>query len=83
MPPSKYNLARSANTRFFTQPLSKECSAAAGGKTLFAALRAKVCFEGLCKKSFAAFCGRIFFCETHHFHDFAKRNRENDVSHKI
>ena len=29
-------------------------------------------------------CGsRIFFCETHHFHDFALRNRENDVSHKI
>jgi len=38
---------------------------------------------GLCKKVFAAFGGRIFFCETHHFRDFAKRNRENDVSHKI
>ena len=24
----------------------------------------------------------MIFCETHHFHDFAKRNRENDVSRK-
>jgi hypothetical protein len=36
----------------------------------------------LCKKSFAAYGGRIFFWETRHFHDFAKRNRENDVSPK-
>jgi hypothetical protein len=26
---------------------------------------------------------RIMFCETHHFHDFAKRNRENDASQNV
>jgi hypothetical protein len=30
-------------------------------KSLFPAFRAKFYFEGLCKKSFAAFGGRIFF----------------------
>jgi hypothetical protein len=44
-------------------------------KSLFPAFRAKFYFEGLCKKSFAAFGGRIFFWETRHF-------RENDVSLK-
>ena len=37
----------------------------------------------LCKKYFAACGSRILFCETHHFHDLASRNHENDVSHKI
>ena len=36
---SKDNSARSAVKTLFTQPLAKECSAAAGGKILFAQLR--------------------------------------------
>ncbi|MFZ4428106.1 MAG: hypothetical protein ACOYOO_13180 [Saprospiraceae bacterium] len=36
-----------------------------------------------CQKYFAACGGRIFFSETRHFHGFASRNRENDVSLKI
>jgi len=34
---------------------------------------------GLCKKVFAAFGGRIFSLDTHHFRNFAKRNCENDA----
>jgi hypothetical protein len=37
---------------------------------------------GLCKKPFAAYGSRIFFRETLHFHNFAKRNCENEVSLK-
>ena len=37
----------------------------------------------LCKKVFYGASRRIMFCETHHFPDFASRNQENDVSHKI
>ena len=38
--------------------------------------------QPLSKESLAAVGGEILFCETHHFPDFAKRNQENDVSHK-
>ena len=38
---------------------------------------------GLCKKSFAACGGKIFFGWKHHFSDFALRNQKNDVSIQI
>ena len=47
------------------------------------ALRAELCFEGLCKKVFAAFGGRIFFGWRLVFHDFASRNHEKQVSIQI
>jgi hypothetical protein len=52
-------------------------------KFFFGALRQIIFIEGLWKKVFAAFGSRIFCLETRHFHDFAKRNRENGASLKI
>ncbi|MFZ4428323.1 MAG: hypothetical protein ACOYOO_14285, partial [Saprospiraceae bacterium] len=43
---SNYYLARSAEKNLFTQPLSKQYSAATGGKRLLVALRAKLNLDG-------------------------------------
>jgi len=52
-------------------------------KSPFTALRAKLFFEGLCKKVFAACGGEIFFGWRHVFPDFAKQNQEKHVSIQI
>ena len=43
----------------------------------------KLSFEGLCKMSFAACGGKIFFGCRRLFPDFAKQNQEKDVCIQI